>query len=374
MRFAIFCLIVLIGLLSTAPTRSATLVPTQSVDVGSLKGASYRIDVPANWNHELVVFFHGTATEPVVFKVDELLSPMFEPLLARGYAVIQSGYSATGWAVAEGTVDSEHLRQYFVAKYGAPKRSFVMGMSMGGALLTQAIEHQPKVYNGALSFCGAIEPSDRLMQRDFALRAAFDYYFPEVLGALVPVASSYVPDDAAEARIAAALARNPAATQSLLRLYGAATTQSLAPVLAGITYDIQEMQQRTRGNPFGNADFIYTGSGDDAALNAGVKRYRAESAAQAYLSRWYTPSGKLLRPLLAVHDVGDPLVPASSAFEYALIAQRAGHGENFVQQYANHEGHCVFTPEEIGVAFDELIEWTSSGHRPASGKLLVKAK
>jgi hypothetical protein len=212
------------------------------------------------------------------------------------------------------------------------------------------------------------------MQRDFALRAAFDYYFPDVLGTLVPVAASYVPDDAAEARIAAALARNPAATQALLRLYGAATAQSLAPVLAGITYDIQEMQQRTRGNPFGNADFIYTGSGDDSALNDGVKRYRAEPAAQAYLSRWYAPNGNLLRPLLALHDVGDPLVPASSAFEYALIAQRAGHGENFVQQYVNHEGHCVFTPQEIGAAFDELVDWANRGHRPAAGKLPLNSK
>jgi hypothetical protein len=73
--------------------------------------------------------------------------------------------------------------------------------------------------------------------------------------------------------------------------------------------------------------------------------------------------------MLALHDSGDPLVPASTAYEYALTAQRAGHGDNFVQQYVNHEGHCVFTPTEIGGAFDELVKWTDGGAKPESGKL-----
>ena len=201
------------------------------------------------------------------------------------------------------------------------------------------------------------------------MRAAFDYYFPGVLGSLVPVRADYLPDAKAETKVAAALVGNPAATQSLLHLYGAAEAKSLAPVLAGITYDIQELQQRTHGNPFGNADFIYTGSMDDFALNDGVRRYRAEPQARAYISRWYTPSGKLQRPLLALHDSGDPLVPASSAFEYALIAQRAGRGDQFVQQFVNHEGHCVFTPNEVHRAFGELVDWVRNARRPESGAL-----
>ena len=60
---------------------------------------------------------------------------------------------------------------------------------------------------------------------------------------------------------------------------------------------------------------------------------------------------------------------ASDAFEYALIAQRAGYGERFVQQYVNAEGHCVFTPAQIGRAFDQLLDWTRNGRRPASGRL-----
>jgi pimeloyl-ACP methyl ester carboxylesterase len=155
----------------------------------------------------------------------------------------------------------------------------------------------------------------------------------------------------------------------LLSYYGVGDSATLPDVMVFNTFEIREMQQRARGNPFGNADLVYTGSGDDFALNAGVRRYRAEYAAAQRMARFYTPTGKLTRPLLALHDTGDPLVPASTTFEYALQAQRTGHGDNFVQQFVNKQGHCVFTPDEIDRAFGELLDWVRAGKRPVSGPL-----
>jgi len=338
-----------------------------AVETGVLDGASYRIDVPANWNHELIVFYHGYSIEPITFAEHERVSPMFDPMLAQGYALLQSGYSAGGWAVQEGYADTEKLRRAFVAKHGKPARSYVMGMSMGGTLTAMTIEQNPDVYNGALSLCGALEPSDRLMQRDLALRAAFDFYFPDVLPKVSPLNDER--DDTIEIRVASALKTKPAAAQALLRWYAAADSNNLAPVIAFAGYELAELQRRAHGLPVGNDNLIYVGSGDDAAINDGVKRYRADSKAAMYLGRWYTPSGKLTRPFLALHDTGDPLVPAYSANEYALVVARAGHGDNFVQRYVNREGHCVFTPREIGQAFDELVDWVRSGKRPEAGKL-----
>src|SRR6185437_4488057 len=143
-----------------------------TTEFGTQGGASWRIDVPANWNHELVVYYHGYSTTPVTFAASEPLPPMFEPFLTRGYALIQSGYSSTGWAVEQAQADTETLRRRFVAAHGAPKRSYVAGMSMGGALTVYTIETHPEIYSGALSLCGAIEPTIRFMQQDFALRAA----------------------------------------------------------------------------------------------------------------------------------------------------------------------------------------------------------
>jgi len=339
------------------------------IDIGKHKDVAYRIDIPVNWNHELVMYYHGYAIDPVKFPTTQPISPMFTPLLERGFAIAQSAYSQTGWAVEPAFAENEQLRQLFVSKYGKPKQTFVMGMSMGGTLSALTIESKAQIYSGALSLCGAIGTSDTLLQRDFALRAAFDYYFPDLLGPLAPVPADYEPDARVEAKIQSAFAGKPAAAQALLRWYGAAERSNLAPIIAFMTYEIKEIQQRTHASPFDNSELVYVGSGDDAALNDGVRRYRGDAKARTYLAHWYTPTGKLSRPLLELHDTGDPLVPASDVSEYAMIAQRAGNGDRFVQKYVNREGHCVFTPQEIARAFDELIEWTQSGQRPPSGKL-----
>lgn len=362
-RLAALCCAWLIVAAVAQPSKAATH------QTGTLGGASYRIDLPEHWNHRLVVFLHGYTDAPVIFGKGDALSPMFDPLLADGYAVIQSGYSQGGWAVEQAAVDTERLRRFFTAHYGAPVQTLVMGMSMGGTLTVMAIEQHPDVYAGALSLCGAIEPSDRLVARDLALRAAFDYYFPGLLGPLVPVAAGYRADAATVAKIAAALHSKPEAEHALLGWYRAATATNLPDVIAFIGVEMRELQQRAHGSPVGNDNLIYVGTGDDDALNDGVHRYRADPAAAAYLARWYTPTGKLLRPMLALHDVGDPLVPAYTPFTYALTATRAGHGDHFVQQYVHHEGHCVFTPQQVGRAFDELTRWVDAGRRPRAGQL-----
>src|SRR5262249_48520911 len=157
-------------------------------------------------------------------------------------------------------------------------------------------------------------------------------YFPDVLPA---VTSMHEPTAEDARRIQSSLAGKPAARQALLRWYSAADEKNLAPVIEFAGLEIAELAKRAHGMPVGNAALIYAGPGAAAAPNAGVHRYQADANAAQYLARWYTPTGKLLKPLLALHDSGDPLVPAASANEYALAAARSGHGDNFVQQYVS---------------------------------------
>lgn len=372
-RFAPLVVLVASLAMTNGSALAAPSTKDATTEIGDLAGASYRIDVPAKWNHELVVFYHGYEPDPKRFEKDDTLSPMFDPLLDRGYAVLQSGYSAGGWAVEQGYADTETLRRKFVRDHGKPKRSFVMGMSMGGTLTVMTIEQRPQIYAGALSMCGVLEATDSFLQHDFAFRAAFDYYFPDLLGTLVPVPDAYVPNDQVILRILDALHGNPKASKALLAYYGVGNLDDLAAVTAFNTYDFKELQRRAGGNPFDNAELIYTGSGDDEAINDGVKRYRADPKARAYVLHWYTPTGDLKRPMLALHDVGDPLVVASTAFEYAMLAQRKGNGANFTQQYVKRSGHCVFEPSEIANAFEELVNWVDSGHKPPSGALPAPA-
>ena len=363
-------LVALHGASVRAETGAAPPQPGHAVlETGTLNGAAYRIDIPAHWNRGLVVYYHGYDVTPTRLPANQPIAPHLAQFLERGYAMVQSAYSQTGWAVEQAYADSERLRRHFIARHGKPRETLVAGMSMGGTLTVMTLEKAPGLYAGGLSLCGAIEPTDRLVQDDFAIRAAFDYYFPGLLGPLVPVPADFLPTAAVEHTIAAAFKAKPQAAQALLRLWGVGDLQTLVSIVAFNTFEVGELQRRTHGNPYANADLIYTGSGDDYALNAGVKRYHADPKAAAYVARWYTSTGNLTRPMLALHDTADPLVPASSAAEYAVLALRHGHADEFVQQFVNKAGHCVFTPQEIGRAFDELLAWIHTGKRPPSGPL-----
>jgi len=91
-----------------------------------------------------------------------------------------------------------------------------------------------------------------------------------------------------------------------------------------------------------------------------VKRYTGSPAAAEYLHAWYTPTGRLSDPMLAVHTTYDPLVPPWIPNMYATLAPEA----LFVQQYVKRPGHCAITPEETARAFSQLREWKQTGKRP----------
>lgn len=343
-------------------------------EIGKLDGVNYRIDVPASWNHGLIVYFHGYSETPVEFRVPGGTTEVMEPMLERGYAIAQSAYSLPGWALAEAVPESEALRLYFQKRYGKPEETIGIGVSMGGAILSETLERNPKPYIGALDLCGSVGPTYEAFQRRFAWRAAFDFYFPGIMPPLVPVPVEYHETTALRARIAAALKGNPAAASQLRNLTGLHTDQDLMRDVSYFTFVLTEMQHRSGGNPFDNRDTLYVGTTpgsttSDEALNDGVKRYAADEAARRYLVAHYTPSGKLTRPMLALHTTYDPLVPGWTLARYADIIAEAGYSENFVQQYVHKEGHCAFSPKVVGESFDELIDWLRTGKRPVPGLL-----
>ena len=130
----------LLGLVSPAIAQVKT-------EFGELNHARFRIDVPENWNHGLVVYCHGYETEPVNYEKKDL-PPEQAVFVAAGYALVQSGYSAGGWAVEQAVPETEALRRYFVEKYGQPREVFVTGHSMGGFLTLELVEEYPDVYAG----------------------------------------------------------------------------------------------------------------------------------------------------------------------------------------------------------------------------------
>ena len=157
-------------------------------------------------------------------------------------------------------------------------------------------------------------------------------------------------------------------------LMGLHTDGEVAHDMSYFTYVIGDMQRRAGGNPFDNRNYLYTGSdptssASDYALNDGVRRYGANPHAAEYLIHHYTPNGRLEKPMLALHTLYDPLINPTTLSLYAHQVEMAGFGQNLVQQYVHHDGHCAFSPEEVGRAFDELVIWTHGGARPTPGLL-----
>ncbi|MEZ2347216.1 alpha/beta hydrolase [Terriglobus sp. RCC_193] len=342
-------------------------------EVGVLGRAEYRIDVPASWNRSLVVFYHGYSESPFRYRLDGSIGAQPEQMYKRGFAVIQSGYSETGWALQAGYSDTESLRRYFVKKYGAPRETFAAGGSMGGALTMITLELNKNTYAGGLNLCGAVGPSYVHLDRRFAIRAAFDYYFPGLMGPLDTVPANFEESEALRQKVLTALRAKPDAALAMRELTQLHSDVEVARAIGYFTYVIGDLQKKAGGNPFDNRNWIYTGTSvntaTDYALNDGVHRYAPDKQARNYLMAHYWPSGRLTKPMLALHTIYDPLIPANSLTLYASEVAHAGFADNLVQQYVHREGHCTFTPDEVGHAFDELLTWVHSGKAPQAGLL-----
>jgi pimeloyl-ACP methyl ester carboxylesterase len=359
----ILAILFLLGV-ATTPVHAKT-------EFGKLAGAEYRIDVPPNWNHGLVVYCHGYDPHPGGVGYDERkpLPPELAVFVQQGYALVQSGYSAGGWAVEQAMQDIEALRQYFVDHYGQPKETFIAGHSLGGLLTVAMIEKSPDIYSAGLDLCGAVSSAPALFTRAFDARVLFDYYFPGVLPPPVKVPKDYQLTEQVSKTVFDRLQAKPASATLLRKITGMHNNQDLAGTIVFVTYMLKDIAQRAGGNAFDNQDTIYTGTSDDNALNDGVKRYHADPRALAYLQRYVTLTGHLTRPVLAIHTTYDPLVPPDIPNQYSLLTREAGSGDFFVQQYVKHNGHCKITPEETEKGFLQLRQWKDKHQAPKAGWL-----
>jgi pimeloyl-ACP methyl ester carboxylesterase len=359
---------VVIAVLAVAvlATAAAHAAPTP-VEVGTLKGAGYRIDVPPNWNGGLVLYCHGYREGPIRFdaNAEDEVAQTFAPL---GFAVAQSGYSMGGYALREAAAETEGLRRFFVGRHGAPKETWLAGSSLGGSITMMLLEQHPTTYDGGLSMCAPLGAALAYIKvTAFDLLVLFERAFPGVLPSPANVPPSFVMTIETAQSIERLLDRGPKAAEPLRRYTSNQSNQELGRNLDLFTYILGELQKRWGGNAFDNDNTIYTGLGDDLAINDQVKRYRADERARAMAIRDYTPTGHLSRPLLAIRTAQDPLIGSFSSDRYAETTQLAGRDALFAQRYTAGQGHCAFEPDEIRNAFLMLRRWRLTGKRPPSG-------
>jgi pimeloyl-ACP methyl ester carboxylesterase len=362
------CTLVLLLLSAiSAPLRAQTPAqpaPANTVDRGAINGAPYYIEIPSSWNKGLVLYTHGyTLAGDRPTPQDAPRMRLFRDVfLSRGFAFAASDYSVQGWAIKEAIEDTEALRRHFVSKHGVPAETYITGHSMGGHITMAIIERYAEVYQGAMPMCGPLGAAiDFLNTGVFDMLVTFEALFPGTIG------SPYEPNLQTGSKVKAAIAADPARAAMYAQRYGRTVAQ-LPGALSLFHAITGELKQRAGGEPFDNRNRIYSGFGDDVALNRSVKRYAAAPSARDYVRQYATPTGRISDPILTIHTTSDALVLGNDVTAYEIPAALAGTSDRFVARFVEANGHCNFTPAQVGTAFDALLAWAREGKRPAAGE------
>jgi hypothetical protein len=324
-------------------------------------------------NGDLVVFAHGYVPPgaPLAAGFYQLMAPdgkwpTIEALTGLGYYFIASSYRKNGLAVLEGVQDTREVVAAFKAKYGEPGHVYIIGPSEGGLVATLAVEQYPNEFAGGLAVCAPIGDFREQVNYLTDFRVIFDYFFPKVLPGTAIVVPSIIARNWGDgtsgyvAAIALAVMTNAVPASQLFLVTGAATdpdvpsspAETAVQVLWYSAFATMEARAELHGQPFDNRTRPYLGSTDNVLLNRLVPRYTASPSALTALQA-YTPSGVLVRPLVTMHNLLDPVVPYSHDANYAARAPVLWHFSIPIERY----GHCNFTLEEMIAGFGMLVSW-----------------
>ena len=378
-------------------------------------GATYLIQVPANWNGTLVLYSHGYVVPGSPNPATDVGDPITgAAMLAQGFALAGSSYASTGWAIQQALPDQISTLNIFDSQVGHPKRTIAWGHSLGGIITAGLVQQYPNRFAAALPMCGVLSGGvatwNTALDSEFAFQQLIDPSV-QVVNITIPPTDPTANLDGAEAAAEAA----QATPQGRARLALASALDDtpgwftpLSPEPAANDFAAQEINQfdwetqvdfpfafflraelegRAGGNPSWNtgvnysrdlrksADFrevkaLYKAAG--LSLNADLEtlnnaaRVSADPAAVRYLEQNITFNGELSVPVLTMHTTGDGLVVPENEQAYASVVRRAGDSSLLRQIFVSRAGHCAFTPAETVTAAHVLLQRLNTGHWSAS--------
>jgi pimeloyl-ACP methyl ester carboxylesterase len=361
---------------SVQPTAAELPSGPQAVEGEFGPGAKYGLYLPESWNGDLVLFAPGYCVEIFGCPEGELPtyeSPFRDALLAQGYAVAWTGYSEGGYVVKEGAPQVAHLKSLFTSRFTKPEHTYLYGLSMGGAIVMQLAESRPELFDGVITDSGVIAGVLFHWDYFFNCRVLFDYFFPGILPegfiSLDVYSTDVFPQMVAAMQANPSLAEEMAGVDQIEMQYDS-LDELLETVMLGVGYGsvdyfIDDLLSRTHDRPFfDNSEVYYTGSTDDAALNAAVERVADGRGGRNIIRRWYDPTGNLRIPVLALHARRDPNVPVFYVTTYGDLAADAGASDMFVQRIVDMFGHAAFDTATRVTAVQDLDAWVTTGVRP----------
>jgi pimeloyl-ACP methyl ester carboxylesterase len=338
---------------------------------GEINGARYAIEIPEGWNGGLVMYVHGYVPHGAPQRLRGTPVTTGDKTLDQyrtlGYATARSAYSLDGFALREGSLETEALRQYFWQRFGRTWPTLLAGTHQGGVITQIMIERYPEVYDGALVWNGATGPTLASYKLIFDFRLMFDFYFPGLPGSAVDVEDV----DTLYRRTLELVAPHPERLERFLAMTGLRSAEEVALAVTNYSSNLHDIHRLAGGNPFDNTNTVYSGSDDDATLNRGIPRYTADPGAEDYLRAWYTPTGRISDPVLSVHALRDSLVPIETRqwFDDATRIQDTNH--LFVQMWVDQDW-ARYDRSVVDRAVGMLDRWVREGVRPEPGELTVQ--
>jgi pimeloyl-ACP methyl ester carboxylesterase len=386
----------------SSSTASITLPPygpwAKIVQGETGPGSLYEIHIPASWNGDAIFYSHGyrDAWSPVDLRDQDGLYAARDALGAMGYAVAYSSWSQNGFALKDGAQRMHQLRALLASEAGGqPARSFLVAHSLGSGVGLHLVEQFPDQYDGALLMCGLVGGSLTQTQYLGHVRALFDFFYP---GAL-PGSATFVPLGTILTiqQVAAAVQSNPlgllviaSALQTPLPYIPSGSVMDpnslAAQTLVGSLYGALGFHARgianvidlTHGHlPLDNHDTVYEIGPNPllptsvlapifAQINANVGRFTMPQPARNYLTHYFTPSGNLQIPVLSVHNLWDPGVPAFHENVLLNAVTNAGATGNLLQRYELSFGHCNIPVSTALQGFLDLVGWVTTGTKPSA--------
>ena len=402
-RFAVLAALALSGCTETSLTAPAAVPSAFAPDVVALtrtslgpsaiwsntitgetkSGALYALHMPHRWNGSVVYYAHGIvpAAAPLALPTGDGFPDVRDALGRLGYAVAYSSFSENGWAVKDGTTRTLQLRQLFERNFDEPRRSYLVGTSMGGLIAQKIAESRAKHYDGILAMCAPLAGATAEVNYIGNVRVVFDALYPGVVpGDVLNVPPGLDLFNDVIVPVKTAITLNPTGLGIISRLAQTPLAGESGAELAGsliyaIGYDVSGIDDflgRTKGESmFDNRETWYSAAaplppGTVEQVNQLVGRFDASPRGERFLDQYYNPEGDLDMPTLTLHTTRDPLVPFFHEAEFAQRVARAHHSEKLVQRSVNAYGHCAFTTEQMVGAFQALAGWVTTGHKPAA--------
>lgn len=371
-------------------------------------GATYLIEVPANWNGTLFLYSHGFVSPGGANPAKDVGDPVTRTyMLSSGFALAGSSFATTGWAIHEAIPDQIAVLDLFTQMVGAPKRTIAWGHSLGGMVTAGLIQNYPGRFDAALPMCGVLSGGVATWNTALDFGVAFRALLAPDLGLQVvnvsdPIGNLLLAETALTFAQATPEGRARLALVAAL-VDGPGWFLPTSPEPAPTDFETQEFNQflwaQTIDLPFvfaaraelelragGNASFntgvdysallansinhdevvaLYQQAGLD--LNADIQtiqntpRISADPQALHYLETNIIFDGQINIPVLTMHTKGDGLVLVQNESAYKSVVTAAGNSALLRQTFVHRAGHCALTPGETAAAVNALLNRLDTG-------------